>query len=83
MHACLLVAATVLVTSFAAKAQVTYIITSYPAGLADLPCGAFKKNPDGSWTQVATLIGGGALIVGLHFKNTAETRIIERKCDKN
>lgn len=83
MRACLLVAASVLVTSFAAQAQVTYTITSYPAGLADLPCDAFKKNPDGSWTQVAILIGGGALIVGLHFKNTTEARIIESKCNKN
>jgi hypothetical protein len=61
---------------------VTYTITSYPAGLADLPCDAFKKNPDGSWTQVAILVAGGALIVGLHFKNTSETRIIESKCDR-
>jgi hypothetical protein len=61
----------------------TYTITSYPAGLADLPCDAFKKNPDGSWTQVATLIAGGALIpAGNIFKNTAETRIIEKKCNK-
>ena len=61
----------------------TYTISSYPAGLADLPCDAFKKNADGSWTQVATLIAGGALIpAGSNFKNTAETRIIEKKCDK-
>jgi hypothetical protein len=61
----------------------TYTITSYPAGLADLPCDAFKKNPDGSWTQVATLIAGGALIPpGNIFKDTAETRIIEKKCYK-
>jgi hypothetical protein len=83
MRTCLLIAATVLATSFEAQAQVTYTITSYPAGLADLPCDAFKKNPDGSWTQVAVLIGGGALIVGPYFKNTTETRIIESKCDKN
>ena len=50
---------------------------------SDLPCDAFKKNADGSWTQVATLIAGGALIpAGSNFKNTAETRIIEKKCDK-
>ena len=66
----------------AASGRVTYTITSYPAGLADLPCDAFKKNPDGSWTQVAILVAGGALIVGLHFKNTSETRIIESKCDR-
>jgi hypothetical protein len=77
-----LIAATLLAVSFAARAEMTYTITSYPAGLADLPCDAFKKNPAGSWTQVAILIAGGALIVGLNFKNTKETRIIESKCDK-
>jgi hypothetical protein len=77
----LIMAATWLAVCFGAKAEVTYTITSYPAGLADLPCDAFKKNPDGSWTQMAILIAGGALIVGLHFKNTNETRIIEKKCD--
>jgi hypothetical protein len=51
--------------------------------LAEVSCDAFKKNPDGSWTQVATLIAGGALIpAGNNFKNTAESRIIEKKCDK-
>jgi hypothetical protein len=61
----------------------TYVISSYPAGLAEVSCDAFKKNPDGSWTQVATLIAGGALIpAGNNFKNTAESRIIEKKCDK-
>jgi hypothetical protein len=61
----------------------TYTISSYPAGLAELPCDAFKKNPDGSWTQVATLIAGGALIpAGSNFKDTAETRIVEKKCDR-
>ena len=82
MRILLLAAATWLAVSFAARAEMTYTITSYPAGLADLPCDAFKKNPDGSWTQVAILIAGGALIVGLNFKNTKETRIIESKCDK-
>jgi hypothetical protein len=77
-----LIAATLLAVSFAARAEMTYTITSYPAGLADLPCDAFKKNPDGSWTQVPILIAGGALIVGQNFKNANETRIIESKCDK-
>ena len=71
-----------LVVSYAVRA-ITYTISSYPAGLAEAPCDAFKKNPDGSWTQVATLIAGGALIpAGNNFKNTAESRIIEKKCDK-
>jgi hypothetical protein len=71
-----------LVISYGASAA-TYTISSYPAGLAEVSCDAFKKNPDGSWTQVATLIAGGALIpAGTNFKNTAESRIIEKKCDK-
>jgi hypothetical protein len=70
------------VISYGASAA-TYTISSYPAGLAEVSCDAFKKNPDGSWTQVATLIAGGALIpAGNNFKNTAESRIIEKKCDK-
>jgi hypothetical protein len=68
--------------SFTARAA-TYTISSYPAGLAEVSCDAFKKNADGWWTQVAILIAGGALIpAGSNFKNTAETRIIEKKCDK-
>jgi hypothetical protein len=60
----------------------TYTISSYPAGLAEVSCEAFKKNADGSWTQIAILIAGGALIpAGSNFKNTTETRIIAKKCD--
>ena len=73
MRIFIVIAAAWLAASFAARAEVTYTITSYPAGLADL---------HGSWTQVAILVAGGALIVGLHFKNTSETRIIESKCDR-
>ena len=83
MSTFLIIAATLLVSSFTARAAGPYTITSYPAGLAEVPCNAFKKNPDGSWTQVAILIAGGALIpAGNNFKDTAETRIIEKKCDR-
>jgi hypothetical protein len=79
----LIIAATLLVISFTAGAEGIYTISSYPAGLAEVPCDAFKKNPDGSWTQVAILVAGGALIpAGNNFKDTAETHIIEKKCDK-
>ena len=78
----LLITVASLVISYGASAA-TYTISSYPAGLAEVPCEAFKKNPDGSWTQVAILIAGGTLIpAGNNFKNTAESRIIEKKCDK-
>ena len=82
MSTLLIIAATLLVISCTARAA-TYTISSYPAGLAEVPCDAFKKNVDGSWTQAAILIAGGALIpAGSNFKNTAETRIIEKTCDK-
>src|SRR5262249_61708563 len=78
----LLIIVASVVISYGASAA-TYTTISYPAGLAEVPCDAFKKNPDGSWTQVAILIAGGALIpAGNNFKNTAESRIIEKKCDK-
>ena len=78
----LLVIVASLVLTYGASAA-TYTISSYPAGLAEVPCEAFKRNPDGSWTQVAILIAGGALIpAGSTFKNTAESRIIENKCGK-
>ena len=52
------IAAALLMISFAARAA-TYTFSSYPAGLAEVSCEAFKKNVDGSWTQVAILIAGG------------------------
>jgi hypothetical protein len=77
----LIIVATLLMISCTARAA-TYTISSYPAGLAEVSCEAFKKNADGSWTQIAILIAGGALIpAGSNFKNTAETRIIAKKCD--
>ena len=59
MSTLLIIAATLLVISFTARAA-TYTISSYPAGLAEVSCDAFKKNADGSWTQVAILIAAGA-----------------------
>src|SRR4029077_18712376 len=53
--------------SFTARAA-TYTISSYPAGLAEVSCDAFKKNADGSWTQVDILIAGGALIPAEQFQ---------------
>jgi hypothetical protein len=61
MRALLIISMIFAVTSLPARAGVTYTITSYPGGLADLPSDAFEKNADGSWTQVAILVGGAPL----------------------
>jgi hypothetical protein len=83
MRALLVISMIFAVSSLTARAGVTYTITSYPGGIADLPCDAFEKNADGSWTEVAILVAGGALIpAGNRFKDSAETRIIEKKCNK-
>jgi hypothetical protein len=46
------------VISLSSARAATYTISSYHGGLAEVPCDAFKKNADGSWTQIAILIGG-------------------------
>ena len=66
-----LIAATLLAVSFAARAEMTYTITSYPAGLADLPCDAFKKNPDGSFQLYR---GGLVASETFHFAAVAGAR---------
>ena len=75
-----IVASLVISTALALKPiQSVHIPRAWPR----YPATPSKKNPGGSWTQVATLIAGGALIpAGNNFKNTAESRIIEKKCDK-
>jgi hypothetical protein len=81
LPAFLFVAAAWLAICVAARAEATYTITSYPAGLADLPCDAFKKTrrvKDADRHYRCR----GCSIVSLHFKDTKETRIIESKCDK-
>jgi hypothetical protein len=74
----LIIAATLLVISFTAGAEGIYTISSYPAGLAEVPCDAFKKNPDGSWTQVAILVAGGPLFRPAIISRTRPRRVTKR-----
>lgn len=49
--------------------------------LTALPCEAWKKNSDGSWTQIGTAVyPDGAKIGSNIFKNTQETKELEAKC---
>ncbi|QXX73960.1 hypothetical protein [Methylovirgula sp. HY1] len=45
-----------------------------------LHCKDWKQNPDGSWTQTATIVARGMTMRGNTFKNTAETRMLDKKC---
>jgi hypothetical protein len=60
----------------------TYTIRSWPDDLDQVPCEAWKKNPDGSWTQTGTIliesISGAR--TGNTFNNTPEALIVEKKC---
>lgn len=79
MRALLIISVIFAVTSLTARAGVTYTITSYPGGLADLPCDAFEKNDDGSWTQVAILVGGVPLFRPAIVSKTLPRRASSRR----
>jgi hypothetical protein len=52
---------------FAAQAE-EYTIPSWPNGISQLPCSAFRKNPDGSWTVVATIHAGNITMSKRYFQ---------------
>jgi hypothetical protein len=64
---------------FAAHAE-EYTIPSWPNGINQLPCSAFRKNPDGSWTVVATVHAGDIAMSNVTFRGGGEVKIIEAKC---
>jgi hypothetical protein len=93
---CVLIAAT-------ASGESSYNAKNWRQAINILPCDAFKKNADGSWTTTRTIIlGDGSIrwkginvsnqlhafepdetdkmISDLTMKNTAETRILARRC---
>lgn len=74
---------TALIFALIASASVhaeTYRIDAWPRDLDKVPCDAFKKNADGSWTQTGTIVGGGMTMTGNTFKDTGETKMLEQRC---
>lgn len=43
-------------------------------------CTGWRHNPDGSWSQTKTIVSGGVTFSNNTFKNTGETRILDRAC---
>jgi hypothetical protein len=66
-----------------ARAETVYSIGSWPADLDKVPCDAWKKNADGSWTQTGTIKAGRVTMSGNTFGNTAESTLVEKKCGSN
>jgi hypothetical protein len=66
-------------TVFAAHAE-EYTVTSWPNGIKQLPCSAFRKNPDGSWTVTATVHVGSVTLSNVTFRGGGEAKMIEEKC---
>jgi hypothetical protein len=57
-----------------------YHIKRWPHDIESIPCEAFKKNPDGSWTVTGTLrVGSGQPISGFSFKSK-ETAKLDKRC---
>jgi len=50
--------------------------------LSSLPCSAFKRNSDGSWTQTGTVTvePGNITLSGNTFKGSGEAKEIDAKC---
>ena len=58
-----------------------YTVQQWPQDIGKVPCDAWKKNPDGTWSQVATIRASGQTIVGRSFKSdSGEARMLSAKC---
>jgi hypothetical protein len=68
----------------AAYSETNHTIQGWPQGLATIPCDAFMKNADGSWTQTRTIIvePGHNTMSHNTFSNTGETKILDARCGK-
>jgi hypothetical protein len=60
----------------------TYNIQVWPDDLDKVPCEAWKKNADGSFTQTGTIVvaNSHSVITGNTFTDAATVRVVEKKC---
>ena len=63
-----------------AQDQKIYTVQNWPADMEKIPCDAWRKNPDGSWTEVAIFIVGSARITGNTFRGNREAAALDRRC---
>jgi hypothetical protein len=69
-------------TYVAAQPQQSYTVSSWPGGIKDLPCSAFRKNGPDSWTLIANVYAGGMIMSNVTFVKgkAVESKMIEEKC---
>ena len=80
----LLAAVLALSSVSAVVAAETYTVATWPMGINELPCSAFRQNGPDSWTLVATVKSGGLTLSDVTFVgHNPETKMIEAKCVKN
>jgi hypothetical protein len=81
-YSAFLVAAFLVLSSTYVAAQYlpTYTVSSWPDGIKDLPCSAFRKNGPDSWTLIANVYTGGTIMSNATFRKGEELKMIEEKC---
>ena len=73
-------AALIIIGSFSSAFAATYTIQKWPDDLSKVPCDAWKRNSDGTWVEVGTIIVGKTPTTGMTFKNTDESKLLDTKC---
>jgi hypothetical protein len=61
-----------------------YGVDSWPGGLAKVPCSAFRRNADKTWSQVDTIVvqPGNLRMTGSTFRNDATAKMLDRRCGR-
>ncbi len=77
----MILASGMLIAAGAPSRALEYTVQQWPQDIGKVPCDAWKKNPDASWSQVATIRAGGQTIAGRSFKSdSGEARMLSAKC---
>ncbi len=64
-----------------ARAKQTYVVQQWPADMAKVPCSAFKRNRNGTWTEVATFnLHGNKFSGNTYPLGSQEVGILNQKC---
>ena len=64
-----------------AYAKHTYVVQQWPEDMAKVPCSAFKRHPNGTWTEAAVFNLHGNQFTGNTYPiGSREVGILDQKC---